>query len=104
MARKLPTWLNASERRRLLQAELPPRERAIVCTFVYTGLRSNELSMLDVGDLDFEEMTLLVRFGKRSKQRMVPLHAEAAAALNAYLAGRQAGPVFLSSRGRLSNR
>lgn len=89
----------------MLKASLAAREWAVICTFIYAGLRSNELSMLDIRDLDFEEMTLFVRFGKRAKQRVVPLHAEAAAAIDAYLEGRTDGPVFLSSRGgRLSNR
>lgn len=102
--KKLPTWLNASERKRLLNTDLPQRDRAIISVFVYTGLRSNELRMLDIRDLDFEEMTLFVRFGKRAKQRIIPLHAEAAAALDAYIDGRQSGSVFLSNRNqRISN-
>lgn len=61
--------------------------------------------MLDIADLDFDEMTIFVRYGKWSKQRIVPLHAEAAAALNAYLGDRQSGPIFLNRFGeRLSNR
>lgn len=105
MARKLPTWLTAPERKRLLGLDMAPRDRAIVCVFLFAGLRSNELSMLDVGDIDFEAGTIFVRFGKRAKQRFVPLHSDAAAALEEYLAGRATGPVFLSSRNqRLSNR
>lgn len=98
MGRRLPTWLTDAERKRLLNVEMAARDRAIVTLFLYSGLRCNELRMLDVEDLDFEEMTVLVRFGKRSKQRLVPLHAEAAAALSEHLGGRTAGPVFLSER------
>lgn len=105
MARKLPTWLTRSERKRLLSLDLSSRDRAIVTVFMFAGLRSNELRTLDVPDLDFDEMTIFVRYGKRSKQRLIPLHAEAAAALDAHLAGRVSGPVFVSSRGqRISNR
>ncbi len=104
MSRKLPTWLTRAERKRLLATELPTRDRAIVATFLYAGLRSNELRMLDTPDVDFEEMTLLVRHGKRSKQRLVPLHPDAAAAMEKHLAGRRAGPVFMTHRGRISNR
>ncbi|GIK36548.1 MAG: hypothetical protein BroJett011_03810 [Chloroflexota bacterium] len=100
MGRRLPTWLTGPERKRLLGLELSARDRAIITTFLYTGLRSNELRLLDVEDLDFEAMTVFVRFGKRSKQRIVPLHAEAAAALDAHLAGRTSGPVFESNRGQ----
>jgi site-specific recombinase XerD len=99
MARRLPTWLTGPERKRLLALDMTARDRAIITTFLYTGLRSNELRLLDVADIDFEAMTVFVRFGKRSKQRIVPLHAEAAAALDAHLAGRASGPVFESNRG-----
>lgn len=103
---RLPTWLNQSERKRLLALEMPARERAIVATFLFAGLRSNELRMLDVADVDFEEMTIFVRFGKRDKQRVVPLHAEAAFALSAYIDDdRLDGPIFRNRYGRrLSNR
>lgn len=105
MGRRLPTWLTASERRRLLNLEMSDRDRAIVSTFLFAGLRSNELRMLDVADIDFEAMTIYVRYGKRSKERLVPLHAEAAAAIEKVLAGRQSGAIFLSERRqRISNR
>ncbi len=100
MALRLPTWLTSPEYKRLLALEMPPRDKAIITTFIYTGLRSNELRLLDVEDIDFEVLTLLVRFGKRSKQRIIPLHAEAVLALETHLAGRRAGPVFMSNRGK----
>lgn len=98
--RRLPTWLTGPERKRVLNLDLSPRDRAILATFLYTGLRSNELRLLDVEDIDFEAMTIFVRFGKRDKERIVPLHAEAAAALEAHLQGRATGPVFESNRGQ----
>jgi site-specific recombinase XerD len=98
MGRRLPTWLTGPERKRVLGLNLSLRDRAILTTFLYTGLRSNELRCLDVEDIDFEGLTVFVRFGKRAKQRIVPLHAEAAAALDAHLQGRKAGPVFESNR------
>ena len=98
MGRRLPTWLTEAERKRLLGLEISHRDRAILILFLYSGLRCNELRMLDVPDLDFDEMTVLVRFAKRSKQRVVPLHAEAAAALTEYLEGRTSGPMFFSER------
>lgn len=100
MGRRLPTWLTGPERKRVLSLEMSPRDRAIITTFLYTGLRSNELRLLDVEDIDLEAMTVFVRFGKRSKQRIVPMHAEAAAVLDTHLAGRKTGPVFESNRGK----
>ena len=100
MVRKLPTWLTPAERKRILGLDLSPRDRAIITTFLYAGLRANELRLLDVQDVDFEAMTLFVRFGKRSKQRIIPLHTEAAAALSEHLKDRTVEPVFESNRGQ----
>lgn len=100
MAKKLPHWLKAHQRKKILGLELQTRDRAILYTFLYTGVRSNELRMLDMEDVDFEARTLLVRFAKRGKQRIIPLHTEAIKALEAHLAGRTSGPpLFHSNRG-----
>lgn len=98
--RKLPIWLTDRERERLLELELSPRDRAIVAVFLYAGLRANELRMLDVEDLDFEAETIHVRHAKRDKERVIPLHHKAKAALLEHLAARDSGPVFLSNRGQ----
>lgn len=103
---RLPTWLTESERKRLWGLEsLSKRDRAIMAVFLFGGLRSNELRMLDVRDIDFDERTIFVRFGKRSKQRLVPLHTRAETALRAHLGDLRAGPVFLGNQDeRISNR
>lgn len=95
---RLPVWLTGPERKKVLALKMTPRDRAIISVFLYAGLRANELRMLDVEDVDFDALTIFVRFGKRSKQRLVPLHAEAAAALDAHLGPRRSGPLFLSNR------
>jgi site-specific recombinase XerD len=105
VAQRLPTWLTATERKQLWELELSARDRAILAIFLYGGLRSNELRMLDVGDIDVDAKTIFIRFGKRSKQRLTPLHANAEAALLAYLGDRRSGPIFLGPSGeRISNR
>lgn len=105
MGKRLPTWLTEAERDRLLGAEMSDRNRAIMTVFLYTGLRCNELRMLDIADVDTEEMIIHVRHAKRDKERFIPLHPEIEAALGGYLDGREDGPLFLSSRGeRISNR
>ena len=103
---RLPTWLTESERKRLWGLEsLSKRDRAILAVFLFGGLRSNELRMLDVGDIDVDERTILVRFGKRNTQRLIPLHTNAKAALRDHLGDLGDGPVFLGNRGaRISNR
>jgi site-specific recombinase XerD len=60
-----------------------------------------------VGDYSRESRSLRVR-GKGSKDRVVPLHAVAIGALDAYLASRDPlgprDPLFVSSRGRIGKR
>lgn len=99
VARKLPVWLTKQERQTLLDLKLSLRDRAIVAVFLFAGLRANELRMLDVADLDFEEAILHVRHAKRDKERVIPIHPEAGASLETYLDGRPAGAVFLTNRG-----
>jgi site-specific recombinase XerD len=103
--RRIPIWLTKAEREQLLAQEMSTRNRAILTTFLFGGLRCNELRMLDVADVDFEADTIFIRYAKRDKQRFVPLHSQARDALFTYLGERQSGAVFLSGRGhRISNR
>jgi len=73
------------------------RDRAILETFYGTGIRRGECGRLDVGDIDLRERTLLVRNGKGRKDRIVPLPARAALALDAYL--RDVRPLLLKRSG-----
>jgi integrase/recombinase XerD len=105
MHRTEPTWLTDDERKMLLASGLSPRDRAIITTFLFAGLRSNELRMLDIQDIDFENAQIHVRYGKRGKKRTIPLHKRVADALKQHLDSRTSGPVFLSERQqRISNR
>lgn len=85
------------------------RDRALLELLYGTGLRRSECVRLDLGDLDLDSGTLLVRDGKGKKDRYVPLAGEALRAVARYLRdGRPelaaASPaVFLSRYGeRLS--
>jgi len=85
--------------------EMSERDRAILVTFLFGGLRCNELRMLDVEDVDFDEGSIFIRYAKRDKERIVPLHDLARQALTDYLGDRASGPLFLSNRRtRISNR
>jgi site-specific recombinase XerD len=61
------------------------RDRALLETLYGTGLRRGECARLDVQDVDLREGTLLVRNGKGSKDRLVPVPRRAALALDGYL-------------------
>ncbi len=69
------------------------RDRAILETLYGTAIRLNECGRLDLDDLDLAGETLLVRNGKGGKDRVVPVPARAAIALDAYL--KEVRPVFM---------
>jgi site-specific recombinase XerD len=86
---------------------LAVRNRALFELVYSAGLRSGELVGLDLGDVDFEQEHVLVRHGKGSKERIVPLGEVAGHQVARYL--REGRPhlargaenaLFLSSRGR----
>lgn len=63
--------------------------RTIVLCFYETGIRLSELVELDVSDIDLSGGTLKV-FGKRSRQRIVPLTNELKEVLSFYIGERAA--------------
>jgi integrase/recombinase XerD len=73
------------------------RDRAILELLYSSGLRREELIMLDIGDIDFAAGTVHVRFGKRGKSRIVPLGETAAKALTTYI--QVARPQFFEQPG-----
>ena len=60
------------------------RDRAMLEILYATGLRVSELVSLKLGDLQLD-VGYLTAFGKRSKQRIVPLGEAAIAALQEYM-------------------
>ena len=119
-AKRLPPALDVDRMTRLLEgpAATPPghdagpeagvlmlRDRAIMELFYSSGLRLAELVGLDLGDLDLNDRTVRV-LGKGSKTRIVPVGAQALAAVGAWLAARPAlaGPdsaaLFVGRGGR----
>lgn len=105
--KSLPAVPTAEQTSALLDAmpgfERPRVERdmAILELLYGCGLRVSELVGLNFEDIDRAERWLRVR-GKGRKERQVPYGTKSAAALDRYLAVRQApvaGPVFLGARG-----
>jgi integrase/recombinase XerD len=89
LLRKLPSLLNRDEVVRLLDAPSGTkpnriRDRAMLHTMYAAGLRVTELTELDLGDLNLEEGFISV-LGKGNKRRIVPIGAQARAALVEYL-------------------
>lgn len=102
-----PGWLTKQEQYRLLReaeravsaADTPARRRlavrdwALVVFLLNTGLRIAEVCALTPEDVQMGERSgwVVVRGGKGSKNRRVPLNAEARRALKAWLEEREGG-------------
>ena len=105
---RLPRVLSGGEVNTLLDVPagtpLERRDVAVLELLYAAGLRVSELCGLDRGDIDLRGRTVTV-LGKGGKQRRVPIHDTAAAALRAWLHdGRDAmeGPpeaAFVNQRG-----
>ncbi len=65
------------------------RSVAILATFIYSGLRKEELRNLKVTDMDFESKSIFVKCGKGGKDRVVPLHPGLIIYLEDYLKDRR---------------
>ena len=98
--RRLPQALSVEEARRLVVAcpKTTPeerQERAIILVLYGCGLRTNELCLLDVPDVDRERRELHVH-GKGDRQRVVPIPDGVFTELLAYVLerGGKRGPLF----------
>ncbi len=115
-----PRWLEGRDRARLLRTiddetsramtrfprlcALVVRDAAIVKVMLNTGLRVSELAALSLTDIHMESTRglLVVKQGKGSTRRELPLNAEARQALRTYLQFRPKLPVeklFISQTG-----
>lgn len=72
------------------------RDKAIIYTLLFGGLRVSELVNLDIGNINAKD-NILKFFGKGDKERIVPLHKKAHKAIKDYL------PLRDSFTGRRSN-
>jgi site-specific recombinase XerD len=101
-----PKALNRTEMHALVRAVErygDSRDRAIILVLLNTGLRVNELSELNLSDVEMSERKgkVVVRSGKGQKYREVPLNAEARRAIEEYLDDRaedNESALFLSQR------
>ena len=106
---RLPDTLNVDDVNRLLNVAdtdlLVIRDLAMLELMYSSGLRLSELVGLDTGDVDMQERMVRVT-GKGAKTRVVPVGAQAIAALQAWLQVRPLSPdtaekaVFTTRQGR----
>lgn len=71
------------------------KERALIEFLLATGVRVNELSTMDIDDVDFHSMTVHVKHGKGSKERVTYISSIAKKHLMAYLEDRKDESVAL---------
>ena len=100
--KSLPHTLSPTEVERLLAAPLGEnpldyRDRAMLEVLYATGLRVSELINIKLSDLQLD-VGYLVAFGKRSKQRIVPIGEIAIEALQEYL--QMARPFLSKEKGQ----
>jgi site-specific recombinase XerD len=50
------------------------RNETIIATFIYTGIRLNELRNLTVSDVNLHSREVLIRHGKGDRDRLIPIH------------------------------
>jgi integrase/recombinase XerD len=85
-------YLGDAQDRRLLEAPAPDtlkgvRDRAILATLLYHGIRREELCLLSIRDMQSREGVMHFRIhGKRSKIRFVPVHPMAQRLIEEYFA------------------
>ena len=64
------------------------RNHAILATFIFAGLRKDELFKLKLDDVNIENRTLFI-YGKGGKERIIPMSYKLASILQRYLKERQ---------------
>ena len=108
--KRLPEKLTKQQAERILEAveNLPysheflrRRNYAIFQMFMLTGVRKSELLSLKMVDVDVENLTIFVRQGKGSKDRVIPMTYTLAQHLRRYLIERKKArklcPFFFTS-------
>ncbi len=99
--KRQPNFLTVEEAQDLIRVIPTLRDRAIVITLLYTGMRVNELCNLDTTDLRLDNQEILVRDTKTYHDRKVIISEKCAHALNQYLESSPNGKneVFTSQKG-----
>lgn len=96
--KKLPVRLTKQDALRLLDivynyphgnAFLRCRNHAIFAMFIFAGLRKQELLNLHFADVDTDNMTIFVRQGKGSKDRIIPMPYALRQSLTRYVTERK---------------
>jgi integrase len=94
--------IKPSEVQKLLLMAHNFRDRCLIKTLWWLGVRRSELINLDVRDFDAERKRMTISKGKGSKTQVVPLiNDEYLSDLLILIGSRKTGPIFLSNRNRI---
>lgn len=96
-SRKLPEYLNDAEIGAVLDLSLKKDSTTalLIPLAIGTGLRINELTNLQIKDIDFNNYQIKVVQGKGSKDRIVVINYELAHKIKSYIGDRKAGYLFV---------
>lgn len=98
LERKIPSKLTKQEAMQILELVdnfpyqskfLRFRNYAIFATFIFTGIRRQELLNLKFTDVDVENLSLFIRQGKGKKDRIIPINFRLAESLQKYIEVRK---------------
>lgn len=87
LSRCVPRGLRDAGVVQLLESCEDDRERLIVLLMRREGLRAVEIARLQLGDIDFDARTMIVR-GKGGHERLLPIVDEVLREIRGYVAGR----------------
>ena len=93
--------LKPSDLRKLLLTASNFRDRCLIKTLWWLGVRRSELINLDVRDVDVARKRVTIQKGKGGKTRVIPIiNDEYLSDLLLLIGSRKTGPIFLSNRNR----
>ena len=93
--------LKPAEIKKLVIASANFRDRCIIKTLYWLGLRRHEVAALDVRDIDFDRKRVNIRHGKGGKTRVVPIiDDEFIGDLKHLIGAKKEGYVFLSNQNK----
>ena len=93
--------LKPADVRKLLLSASNFRDRCLIKTLWWLGVRRSELITLDVRDLDAKRKRMTIHKGKGGKTRVIPIiNDEYLSDLLLLIGSRKTGPIFLSNRHR----
>jgi site-specific recombinase XerD len=96
--KKIPPKLTKQQAMKILEVAynypykyrfLRARNHAILSTFIFSGVRKQELINLNYTDIDLQNLSLFVRQGKGGKDRIIPICYTLADSLQRYLTERK---------------